>query len=215
MKQSFDFYEFVAILVPGSLFLVSTSLLFDLGAYAPYFTPVDLGSFGVFVILAYLAGHLIQAVGNWFEYGFWWLFKGMPSDWPITHSTSAGNSIVIESICNLTHQNKPDGSAKEILPMWQALVRQGRSTVYATPGRATRLQFFLGNYDMFRGIVAASILIAIEGAVSQKSPGGVFYAGIAGIFLLALYRMYRFAQHYCRELFANIAELSKSKKVGE
>ncbi len=65
--RPFDFYEFAGVIAPGAVVLYVLWLI--LPDVAPFLTTRELsiGSLGLFVILAYVAGHLVQAVGNGLE----------------------------------------------------------------------------------------------------------------------------------------------------
>ena len=81
--RNFSFYEFVGVLVPGVLFLFGLGYFApDQSALKPLFLPENLGSTVVHVILAYAIGHLVQALGNLLENGYWYVQSGMPTDWP-------------------------------------------------------------------------------------------------------------------------------------
>ncbi|QOZ20813.1 hypothetical protein XI02_42100 [Bradyrhizobium sp. CCBAU 21365] len=79
-------YEQLGIIIPGSI------LMFGLVLYYPelkLLTTKDafsVGELGLFVLIAYAAGHLVAAIANALEKVFWW--NGMPSDW-VTHDPPA------------------------------------------------------------------------------------------------------------------------------
>ncbi|HCR66526.1 MAG TPA: hypothetical protein DIW38_08445, partial [Oceanicaulis sp.] len=68
--MKFEAYDYIGVIVPGSILVVTASLLFPewtslLGA------SITLGDLGLVLILAFLAGHLLQAVGNLWETIVW------------------------------------------------------------------------------------------------------------------------------------------------
>jgi hypothetical protein len=71
------FYEQVGIIIPGSI------LVFGLVLYYPELKllttkdSMSVGDLGLFVLIAYAAGHLIAAVANPLESMFWGLLGGM------------------------------------------------------------------------------------------------------------------------------------------
>ena len=76
--KQFDFYEFAGIVMPGAILLVGlTQVSPKIAAIIPS-KDMSLGSLGLFLILAYATGHLLQAAGNLVE-SVWWFFPGMPS----------------------------------------------------------------------------------------------------------------------------------------
>lgn len=200
--RSFDFYEFVGILVPGSVLLVAIGYLFDIGSLNFLLAPDSFGGLGVHVLIAYVIGHLLQAVGNVFEGIYWKAWAGMPTDWPVTKPETNKFPTAIESVVSLCQSSSHSLS----LDKWQSFVAQARSVVYAS-GRATRLQFFNGTYGMFRGLTAAGLIV---GCFLWKSPTSlaIVYPILILVLVISLSRMHRFGVHYAKELFANIDALS-------
>lgn len=201
--KDFDFYDFVALVVPGSVLLVAAGYLLDVGAANVLFSPQDFGSLGVHLILAFVAGHLLQAIGNAVEHLYWKAWRGMPTDWPISRpqrSDSPAAKAAVEKLC---------GQTADSLSKWRNLLAQARSTVYSS-GRSGRLHIFNGNYGMFRGLVAAELVIAVFAWKSSLSLVAL-YVALAAIVFLTMCRMHRFALHYAKELFANVAELARTE----
>ena len=75
MRQ-LDFYEFAGIVAPGVV-LITTSLLAVMEP--PVLLEMNLGASAIFIIFAYVIGHILQGIGNWFELAWWKLFGGMPN----------------------------------------------------------------------------------------------------------------------------------------
>jgi hypothetical protein len=71
VNRTFDFYEYVIIMAVLWLFPESRALLSKEG--------VTLGEFGLFVIIAYASGQLVQALGNYLEWAWWKPTGGMPA----------------------------------------------------------------------------------------------------------------------------------------
>lgn len=217
MRQ-FDFYEFSGILVPGATALVGSLLLFPDVLKPESIKDFSVGGLGLFVVLAYVLGHLVQAVGNGVESGWWSVWGGMPTDWARTKPER------LLAPCQLDALEK---TAKERLwfeglqiaqcaaSHWYAITRQIYAEV-AGAGRADRIDVFNGNYGLNRGI--ASALLVVLPVAFIKSPVDWAFVGGAGVaVILAIYRMHRFARHYARELFVQFLQLparepSKEKK---
>ncbi|MBU2535778.1 MAG: hypothetical protein KKD83_06400 [Chloroflexi bacterium] len=205
--RSVDFYEFVGVIVPGAILLVATGYLVDVGAAKEFLLPTGVGNAVAYLVLAYVTGHLLQALGNWFENIYWKVWRGMPTDWPITrpeYVESEDWKKIIESYFGELYKT---GETKE----WHHIIGQVRSTIYAA-NRATRLHIFNGNYGMFRGLVTTELLLMVFAWQSHYNL--VFVYGILGVTLiLSVARMHRFAIRYARELFANIAELPTKTRM--
>jgi hypothetical protein len=203
-----DFYEFVGILIPGSAILVSFKYLMNLQELNNLFAPQSLGGLGIHLMLAYVVGHLLQALGNGLETVYWGRQRGMPTDWPASRPNDLSQDAVsaVLKLCN--HR---DIEAKQItIAQWRGLISQARSTVYAS-NRSERLHIFNGNYGMFRGLLAAEIIVGIAAIWTQVNHW-LFYAVLLLIMFLTIYRMHRFAILYANELFANVKELLRVGK---
>jgi len=83
MRQ-FDFYEFAGVIAPGTVILLAAGLIWPDYLGALHKLAVTLGGFGLALVLAYVGGHLLQAVGNLLESVWWKINGGRPSDWPCT-----------------------------------------------------------------------------------------------------------------------------------
>jgi hypothetical protein len=64
VASKFNAYEFIGILAPGGTILFGLALIFPELKAVFFEQGFSLGDLGLFVILAFVAGHLIQAVGN-------------------------------------------------------------------------------------------------------------------------------------------------------
>src|SRR5262249_34772860 len=68
--KTFDFYEFAALLTPGAVLLYAVSRICPEAAPFIEAKGFTLGDLGLFIMLAYVAGHLVQAFGNLIERAF-------------------------------------------------------------------------------------------------------------------------------------------------
>jgi hypothetical protein len=206
--RSLDFYEFVGIILPGSVLLTAVGLLLDAGPAEQFLNPNAIGNTIVYLVMAYSAGHIIAAIANLLEQPYWELWKGMPTDWPITRpqrNESAPSKLAVERLCG-EHCKSGD------IDTWRRMVRQARSIVYSQ-NRGARLHVFNGNYGMFRGLFVAELIIAtfawygLDIFNNILGSLGIIYGLWVLVTFLTVYRMQRFAQYYARELFANVAAI--------
>jgi hypothetical protein len=212
--KSFDFYEFAGVLTPGAVVLYVVSRISP--EVAPFIEGKDftLGDLGLFVILAYVAGHLVQAFGNLVERALWKPLGGVPTNWLLQKRQELLSqkqlTALPEKVKNLTGVilDKPitDLSAKD----WFPITRQIYAAV-SVAGRAQRVDTFNGNYGMFRGIASAFILCAVFNMVVHWPQGWRVSLGLVIAGSLALIRMHRFGTHYARELFVQFLQLEKAK----
>jgi len=210
--KTFDFYEFAGVLCPGVVALFSASVIF------PRFSPfvrdqsISVGTLGLFVVLSYVAGHLVQALGNLLEPLIWRLFGGTPTDWVRTRRrtllTDQQNAAVEERIKIQT--GKPLSSTTQ--NEWHSAVRSIYAAV-ANSGHAARIDVFNGNYGLFRGLATAFLLSAVSILVSPLFRWSAFVFLFACA-LLAIYCLRRFGIHYARELFVQFLQLPAATNQG-
>jgi hypothetical protein len=196
VNRTFEFYEFAGTIVPGALVLLGFFWLFP-EARALMDNGVSVGKLGIFIIVAYAAGQLVQGIGNGIEW-LWWRIRG---GWP-SHRVLAGKLLSADQhkrVMNALRTDKKVTAAalKSSSECW-AIVREVYSVV-AAAGRAGRVDTFNGNYGLMRGLAAALLVLLIASIVTAK---GVLVVGILlTLFALAIQRMDRFGRHYARELF--------------
>jgi hypothetical protein len=203
--KTFDFYEFTGVLCPGVVVLFAVALI------VPAFGPVLLdhsvtfGDLGLFVVLSYVAGHLVQALGNLLEVGIWWMFGGMPSDWVRTGKHPLLSAAQVALVMERTKDQCGKPLGELTVGEWYAVTR----SIYAAvnkAGMAGRVDTFNGNYGMFRGLVAAFLfsaaLVAVVGPCNWTAIAILLVCA-----LLAITRMRRFGVHYSRELFVQFLRL--------
>jgi hypothetical protein len=198
--QKLSFYEQIGIVIPGSV------LVFGLVLYYPglqILTAKDgmsVGELGLFVLIAYAAGHLIAAIANALEGLFWSILGGMPSDWVTGDPPALLSPQQIENLrtkiatrLNVTI-DKMAGLDKKT---WWPISRQIYADV-AKNGKPDRIDTFNGNYGLNRGLASACLVLVVVALAHLDWIIG------AGLFLAAgiySYRAYRFGVHYARELY--------------
>lgn len=203
-----DSYEFVGVIVPGVIVAYGFGLMFpELGLFVAA-QKISFGELGLLLVLAFVAGQLTQAFGNIIE-AIWWVGRGWPRDWVLRrhgHVLAASQyEQFFKKVADTLRLARFD-AAKTTSRDWAAINRQIYATV-SNAGRAARVDLFNGNYGMFRGIVAAVVVVAVAGAIGHRIPDGRIYLGLVFVLVLALARMQRFAVYYSRELFVQFLEL--------
>lgn len=207
MKKEFSFYEFAGVIAPGALVLFG--LAYVVPALGSFKSPAEyqLGGLGVFVLLAYVAGHLTQAVGNAVEWIYWACWRGMPTQW-----VRRGALLSRPQIERLGAIAKVNWEIAELSAVsekaWFAVGREMNARL-AAANRTARLDVFNGNYGLTRGIAAASLVVLaatvlLRGLVAWKAE-----AGLAVVFAVALLRMHRFGVHYARELYVQYLDVER------
>lgn len=197
--RNFDFYEFTGIVAPGVI-LIASSLL-------AIMDPVDLleiklGASFIFIVVAYVSGHILQSLGNWFEFVWWKVFGGMPTDWVQKKAEPILSNDQRQKLFSAIERN--EGIENSRLSQmghrdWFLLVRSLYVVIQAC-GQVERIERFNGNYGMLRGV---SVSCFISGLIIFMAPDGKEIYGAALIIagILSSIRMHRFAKYYARELF--------------
>jgi hypothetical protein len=192
-------YDFTGILVPGATVVFAILLCIDQVKLASALESVSVGGLGLFGVLAYVVGHVVQAFGNLVEWA-WWFRRGLPTSWLRHGKPALWNAHQHERIiAALIHFGiVPDRDSLQSLTKsaWRGTTAEVYARV-AAAGRAGRVDVFNGNFGLHRG-VAAGLLLATGVALHAKSELVWLFLPAAG---LAAARMERFARHYARELY--------------
>tara|TARA_E500000318_G_C3510909_1_gene192270 strand:+ start:298 stop:957 length:660 start_codon:yes stop_codon:yes gene_type:complete len=198
----FEAYDYIGVIVPGSILVVTASLLFPewtslLGA------SITLGDLGLVLILAFLAGHLLQAVGNLWETIVWSVMGGMPSSWPARVKTLL---LSDDQLNRLDERLQADFSIDRTeLADGRAMIREIMVRI-KRQGDVERIERFNRNYGLMRGVAAGLLVAGLLVLVleSESWPIAVMLGVAAGV---ATYRMVRFGIHYGREMYVEYLSL--------
>jgi hypothetical protein len=202
------FYEQVGIVIPGSVFLVGLLFYFPALNALMVKDGVTLGQFGIFLLLSYAAGHLLAAVGNALEWMFWKITDGMPTDW-VTKSkgTSLLSASQIEALATKVNARlgvKIEKIAGMDQKTWFPISRQIYADI-AKNGKSERIDTFNGNYGLNRGLAAATLALAVVSITENQLGVGAAFVVIAIVYV---YRAFRFARYYAREMYVQFLVLS-------
>jgi hypothetical protein len=209
MRQ-LDFYEFAGVLLPGVVLLTAMGLVFPEKRAELIGGDLSVGDLGWTTMLAYVLGHLLQGVGNLIEKAYWGFWGGMPTDW----IRSRRRPLIAGQQAQLLQENLRKLLADEAFELtreleshqWYSLTRQ----LYAhasDSGLAQRVDVFNGNYGLFRGLVAAFLLVLIVVVVRDWTDWQAELF-LIGLITVSLYRMHRFGVLYARELFVQFIQAS-------
>jgi len=213
MKKDFSFYEFVGVIAPGTVFLVILFQTFPETIKVFDAKNLSIGALGIFVIIAYSVGHLIQSIGNIIENLWWWIWGGMPTNWIINDkkcnylSKEQLKALPRKITTVLSIEAKPSLSDYEP-KQWFPITRQ----IYAAVKQANaseRIDIFNGNYGFFRGIAAALAASLIMLIIKFDISNLWVLLIILAFLVMAVARMHRFAKHYARELFVQFLQIKE------
>ena len=205
MSIQFDPYEYIGVIIPGAAATFGGMMLFPDFANLFGKDGVQIGGLGVFVIVSFVAGHLVQAVGNLVESIVWKLRGGMPSNW-VLRSDQTLIATNQRDRLNRMVSDRFGVSFETLSPSaWRGLTRE----IYAlcrSNNRTNRIDSFNRTYGLMRGIFAACLLVGVTSLVVQ--PEQWKYAVLAfSASGLACARMMRFGIYYGRELMIEFLNL--------
>lgn len=199
MSEQFDPYEYVGVIVPGSVAIFGAIYLYPDVKSVFGASEVNVGGLGLFLIASFVVGHLIQGLGNLLEIAWWWPQGGMPSDWVLKANQKLIDPSQRTRLIEICRQ-KMGVEVERLTPrQWYPVVRE----IYAaieTAGRSKRIDAFNRTYGLLRGITAGCLVFALLAFVTRPDRlelwiGGLFVAAVAA------YRMGRFGRRYAREVF--------------
>jgi len=205
VNRTFDFYEYAGFIIPGAALTLGLLVFFPEGRALFTKEGVTFGELGLFIVIAYAAGQLVQGIGNFVEWLWWRPWGGMPSK-----RVLAGNYLTAEQrkrlIAALTRDPKINRDlATADKAEYGGIVREVYAVV-SSAGKAARVDTFNGNYGLLRGLAATFLALIIVAVVLGK--GLYVVAVLVILLLLAVQRMHRFAVHYATELFTQYLLLS-------
>jgi len=207
MKKEFSFYEFTGTVIPGATLILG--LAFAHYPLREFFVSDKFGAghLGLFLVASYIAGQLVQGIGNILE-KLLWAFRGMPSSWIRRAKPPYLSDIQTKRLREVLTTLL----GHEVGPLKNLDARACRGItgqLYAKlekEGRNHRIDIFNGNYGLFRGI--ASALLVVVTVISVKHGFWTQPTAImASIFFVALMRMHRFGVHYASEMYRQALSL--------
>jgi hypothetical protein len=210
-KPALNAYETIGVAIPGAVVvLVASAALPEFREFFGKDAP-SVGGFGIFVAMSYIAGQIIQSLGNRLEQGVWTVLGGMPTDWVRSKKkTKLLSTQQLSRLDTLIKHRYPNFESAEKLSRreWYAITRE----IYASlekDGRVDRIESFNRNYGMLRGL-AVAFLFSIAVFVVLHPGDWKIPVGLACASMMAIDRMVRFGTHYARELFVQFLAIDKT-----
>lgn len=208
--KKFDSYEFTGILAPGAVVVYGLGRIYPEVGILVRDEKISFGELGLLLILAYVAGHLVQSFGNLIELIWWKCAGGVPTDWirkpKQSLIASMQREVLPTRIRDLLRIECPNDLNSVSSGDWKPVTRQIYAAVRKT-GRADRVDIFNGNYGMFRGIAASLLVVLVAALNDAKTDRWTLYGALVVMALLALIRMHRFGVHYARELYVQFVAI--------
>jgi hypothetical protein len=200
----FDYYEIRGVIVPGAIVVAAAGILWaDLKAIGGG-TDFSLGELGIFVVLSFVAGHLVAAFGNLFEAAWWWLRRGWPSEWI---GAPKGDRLLDpaqhEALAERLKEDQKIDDVRQLTPgAWKGVNRRMYARVSMTDGATQLVDVFNSNYGLFRGMTTSLVLVAIAIAIAKRASGWPWTLAAVLLAFVTAFRMDRFGQLYSKELVA-------------
>jgi hypothetical protein len=206
VSRNFDFYEYAGFIIPGAVLLLGLLWLFPEQRVLFAKEGVTFGELGLFVIVAYAAGHLVQGVGNFIE----WICSKV-GGYP-TQKLLAGAYLSTEQHKRLDEILRTAfdvAQPSKITPAAARSVAREAYAIVAAAGKAARVDTFNGNFGLLRGLAAAFLVLFVAAIIVGKSIW--ILVTLAVLFALAVQRMHRFSRHYAIELFVQFLLVKKGQ----
>jgi hypothetical protein len=206
--RNFNFYEFVAIIIPGATFLgLLVWLIPELQTF--FFGNAGLLELGYFLIFSYIGGHIIQAPASLLLKLWWKIRGGQPTDWLRKPKLKLFSEKIRSQLFEKmdVQEIKGDISKKEWHEWW-GCISTLRAQVVKRSECYERAYYFLAQMNMFRGLVAVTLLAVIAEVLRWLSEDYFwnqhFGFVLLGLVLLVLFvhRMDKFGRDYAKEMVA-------------
>ena len=197
--KSFDTYEVVGVIAPGVvvtllLALENPALRSLLGKDG-----LSVGDLGLFLVLAFVLGHLLQALGNVLELAVW-LDGGLP-----TNRVRSAKTTLVTAAQRTALQAKVaamEGDPKDLetydRAAWRAVTTRAYGIVRAA-SRTIRIDNANRTYALGRGLTAAFGVCLVWYLVRHRQDMNTI-AALTVMLAASVWRMRRAGIHYARAL---------------
>jgi hypothetical protein len=216
VKQSaFDTYEYVGIITPGAVLLTVLLFLFpDAKVQLAGREGIQIGALGIFLILSFVLGHIVQALGNIVG----WLDQAL--------SDGNASDRLLNPVCTIVNAKQRAGLTRALLDRLGVVFdcqtpgewRTTRTEMYgiiSAAEKSGRIDAFNRSYGLNKGLSCVFFISSILVIAVAEQPGiwGIVLAGSA---VLSFNRMRYFSECYTRELvleFIRACEPSAAKEA--
>jgi hypothetical protein len=212
--KDLSFYDQMGILFPGAVLLIGLTILFpELKAAVMADGGVSLGDLGLFLIVAYVFGHVVAAVGESVEKLVWKRDGGMPSSW-LNKDKFLWDGAVARIQAKLEKRLKIQvdlskldqaGVQKYWWPIYQ-------DTLTQETGK-NRILTFNGVYGLSRGIAVALLLLVVVLTILSRFPARAiadwpyWYVALIAVAAIFIHRMRHFGIFFAQEVYRVFSQL--------
>lgn len=209
MTKTFDAYEVIGVITPGAVIALLLSTEWPELRALMSTDGLSLGDLGLFLVVAFVMGHLLQALGNLVD-GIVWALPGLPTAWVRSPRQTLVSGRQRDALG--VRVAAMEGETPDIATIGRDEWRSITNRMYArvrTAGRSARIDGCNRTYGLSRGLAAA--FLSAAGWYLFKEPGVSQHLTIACILtVVALYRMWRVSVHYARGLFLEFLDLPET-----
>ena len=211
--KTFDAYEVIGIITPGAVVALMLTvewpgfraLLGDKGFSA--------GDFGLFVLVAFVLGHLTQALGDIIQ-PVVWLPNGLPTNW-----LRRNRQELIEPKQHVAFlkavkamEEGADDLSKLDRKKWYAITSRAAGRLRAA-GRSGRIDIANRTYGLSRGLTAAFLgCLVWYGLMHRDEPVRIVLLAVG--LLAAVWRMRVAGMNYARALALDFIDLPAGPRQG-
>jgi hypothetical protein len=211
--KGFDPYEIIGIIAPGTVVALLIAIELPLFRSLLGSEGLSVGDFGLFVLLAFVLGHLVQAVGNLVELALW-ARSGLPTN--LVRSDSQVLLSPAQRATLATRVSAMEGETVDLTTVarhaWRAMTTRAYARVRAA-GRSARIDIANRTYGLCRGLVAALLLTLLWCIYAHWDEPGL-NAALVLMIAAAAWRMRRAGHHYARALFLEFIDLNFNSPNG-
>jgi hypothetical protein len=207
-RKSFDAYEIIGVIAPGTIVALMITL-----EWPPFRTllgdkGLSIGDIGLFVLVAYVLGHLVQAVGNIIEAAVW--PSGLPTYWIRTANqsllTTAQRAAFEAAVA------KMEGVTQDLTKLnrrhWLAITTRAYGRLKVAD-RSDRVDIANRAYGLSRGLAGALLVwLAWYGLVHSRDLPALLI--LTGALCASIWRMRRAGIQYARVLALEFIDLPLS-----
>lgn len=203
LVKEFNLYDILGVLAPGAVVTVGVMTIFPESIMVLAKENLSAGELGFVVLISYVIGNLVAALGNFLERWYWWFCGG----WPTDRAHQIHGKILevreIECLQEKLRSQRMIGKSEKVKDLagkdWWAITRR----IYvglAAKGAARRVDIFNAQYGMNRGIAAGFVVLIILLLFESGIHCWRIQSVLVACTVLSFYRMERFACHYTAEL---------------
>jgi len=203
MKE-WSLYDLLAVIAPGMLVLVAVAIHQPTVIDAVLSKDLSAGAFGLITILAYIAGSLLQTLGNLLEKLYWKVRGGSPTSLAGLKNRNILTESDVSALMGKAVSDKlmpanESGTAPEA-GRWKELCDR-IVMLLMIRGHADRYTLFRTHYGFNRGLGIGFLVVAISVSIRGGQDAWALGACFLGVSIATFFRMDHFGRSYGKSVF--------------